>query len=129
VPGQAASQGGSFEVYLPGTKSVYVDTGAKGYSPGDYFLARGAVLGGEHGPRIGGLVGIWTLRSAAADDASITFHLTRGTIYVDGRVRHTAPQSVLRIVGGTGRYANAHGRAVFRYLSETTGSVRFELSA
>jgi hypothetical protein len=36
---------------------------------------------------------------------------------------------VLRILGGTGRYADAEGRAVFRYLSDTTGSVRFEVES
>ncbi len=32
---------------------------------------------------------------------------------------------MLRIAGGTGRYADAAERAVFKYLSETTGQVTF----
>jgi hypothetical protein len=116
-------------VFLPGTKSQYVDTGAGGYSRGDYFLARGALMNHDGRTRIGGLAGIWTLLSPSADDASIMFHLNRGTIYVDGKVRHTKPQSVLRIAGGTGRYADATGRAVFTYLSETTAQVTFTVES
>jgi hypothetical protein len=121
----AAKRTTSFTVFLPGTKSQYVDTGAGGYSRGDYFLARGALMNHDGGTRVGGLAGIWTILSQAADDASIMFHLKRGTIYVDGRVRHTTPQNVLRIAGGTGRYADASGRAVFEYLSDTTAQVTF----
>jgi hypothetical protein len=125
----AAKRTTSFTVFLPGTKSQFVDTGAGGYSPGDYFLARGAVMTHKGGARIGGLAGIWTLLSPAADDASIMFHLKRGTIYVDGKIRHTAPQSVLRIAGGTGRYADATGRVVFKYLSETTCQATFTIAS
>jgi hypothetical protein len=36
---------------------------------------------------------------------------------------------VLRIAGGTGRYADATGRAVFQYLSETTAQVAFTIDS
>ncbi|HET7172424.1 MAG TPA: hypothetical protein VFI18_12360 [Gaiellales bacterium] len=81
------------------------------------------------GVRIGGLAGIWTIQSRVADDASIMFHLKRGTIYVDGRIRHTEPQSTLRVAGGTGRFADATGRAVFKYVSDTTAQVTFTIAS
>src|SRR4051794_4032902 len=55
----------TFSVYLPGTKSTYVDVGRHGYSPGDYFLATGQLLTRAGGEQIGGLAGVWTLRSPA----------------------------------------------------------------
>jgi hypothetical protein len=125
---QQQQQHSSLTVYLPGTKSRYVDTGAKGYSPGDYFLATGVLLDHQGGARVGGLAGIWTLVSPAADNASIIVHLPHGSMYVDGRIQHTKPSSTLRIAGGTGRYAHAHGRATFTYLSDTTASLRFAIS-
>jgi hypothetical protein len=39
------------------------------------------------------------------------------------------PQSVVRIAGGTGRYADATGQAVFKYLSETAGQVTFTIAS
>lgn len=123
----AAKHHSSMTVFLPGTKTTYVDTGAKGYSPGDYFLAHGAVFNHSGGTRIGGLSGIWTLLSPAADSASIMFHLPKGTVYVDGKIHHDAPQSVLRLAGGTGAYKSAHGTAVFKYVTETTASIKFNV--
>jgi hypothetical protein len=125
---QAAQGERSFEVVVPKTNSTYVDTGRKGYTPGDYFLATGAVLAKTGGPRVGGLAGVWTLVSPAADKASIAVHLARGTVYVDGRIRHTAKQSVLEVLGGTDAFRGARGTATFRYLSETSASIRFELT-
>ena len=117
----------TFSVYLPGTKSTYVDVGRKGYSPGDYFLATGRLLSRAGGARIGGLAGVWTLRSPAADDASITLRLPQGTLFVAGRIHHTAKSSTLRVTGGTDSYAGARGVAVLRYLSETTAEIGFAL--
>jgi hypothetical protein len=125
----AAKHTTSFTVFMPGTKSQFIDIGAGGYSPGDYFLARGAVMNHAGGIRIGGLAGIWTLLSPAADDASVMFHLKRGTIYIDGKIQHQKPRSVLRIAGGTGRYADATGQAVFTYVSETTATVTFTIDS
>jgi hypothetical protein len=125
---QAGKGGTSFDVVLPKTNSTYVDTGKKGYTPGDYFLATGPVLAKTGGPRVGGLAGVWTLVSPAADKASIAIHLARGTVYVDGRIRHTAKQSVLEVLGGTDAFRGARGTATFRYLSETSASIRFELA-
>lgn len=123
-----ASQGrDAFDVVLPKTTSKYVDIGRKGYSPGDYFLSTGPVLAKVGGERIGGLAGIWTLVSPASDDASIAIHLSRGTLYVDGSIRHTAKQSVLRVRGGTGAFLGARGTATFRYLSETSGAMHVSL--
>jgi hypothetical protein len=126
--GTAAAPAKQFDVVLPKTNSTYVDTGKKGYTPGDYFLATGPLLDRVGGARIGGLVGVWTLVSPAADKASITIHLERGTLYVDGVIRHTAKQSVLRVVGGTDAFAGAHGTAALRYLTETSGAVHVSLS-
>ena len=125
----AAKRASSFTVFLPGTKSQFVNTGPSHYSPGDYFLARGAVMNRAGGVRVGGLAGIWTIRSRTADDASIMFHLKRGTIYVDGKIRHTTPQSTLRVAGGTGRYAEATGQAIFEYVGETTARVTFTITS
>jgi hypothetical protein len=62
------------------------------------------------GTRVGEVAGVWTLVSPVADDASITLHLQRGTIYVDGRIRHDAKASTLRVVGGTDAYDHARGK-------------------
>jgi hypothetical protein len=118
----------SFDVVLPKTNSAYVDTGRKGYTPGDYFLATGPVLAKVGGPRIGGLAGVWTLVSPAADKASVAIHLSRGTLYVDGRITHAAKQSVLRVRGGTDAFRGARGTASFRYLTETSALIHFELA-
>jgi hypothetical protein len=123
----AAHGARSFDVVLPKTNSTYVDTGRKGYTPGDYFLATGPVLAKVGGPRIGGLAGVWTLVSPAADKASVAIHLADGTVYVDGRIRHAAKQSVLQVRGGTDAFRNARGTASFRYLSETSALIHFDL--
>jgi hypothetical protein len=124
----AAGNASTFDIVLPKTKSAYVDTGRKGYSPGDYFLATGAVLDKVGGKRIGGLAGVWTLVSPAADKASIAIRLPSGIVYVDGRIRHAAKQSVLQVRGGTDAFRGAKGTATFRYLSETSGAIHFALS-
>jgi hypothetical protein len=124
----AASTSRSFDVVLPKTKSTYVDQGKKGYSPGDYFLATGPVQGTVGGKRIGGLAGVWTLLSPAADAVSIAIRLPNGIVYVDGQLRHTAKQSVLQVRGGTRGYRGAKGTATFRYLSETSGAIHFALA-
>jgi hypothetical protein len=36
---------------------------------------------------------------------------------------HTAKQSVLEVIGGTGSYAGAHGSVTFRYLTQTTAAL------
>ncbi len=118
----------TFDIVLPKTNSRYVDIGRKGYSRGDYFLATGAVLGKVGGARIGGLAGVWTIVDQTADKTSMTIHLPAGTLYVDGRIRHAAKQSVLRVAGGTGPFADAKGTAAFRYLSETSAAIHFSLS-
>jgi hypothetical protein len=127
--GSAASGGRSFDVVLPKTNSRYVDTGRRGYTPGDYFLATGPVLAKSGGKRVGGLAGVWTLLGPTADAASITLHLADGTLYVDGRVRHAAKQSVLQVRGGTGAFRGAKGTATFRYLSETSAALHVELAS
>jgi hypothetical protein len=124
----ASSGSRTLDIVLPKTKSAFVDTGKKGYSPGDYFLATGAVLDKVGGKRIGGLVGVWTLVSPAADKASIVIRLPNGIVYVDGQIRHTAKQSLLQVRGGTGAYRGAKGTAAFRYLTETSGAMHFTLS-
>ena len=118
----------TFDIVVPGTKSTHVDLGAKGDSPGDYYLATGLVLDKVGGKRIGGLAGVWTLVSPAADKASMTISLQKGSIYVDGQIHHAAKTSVLRVAGGTGAFRDARGKAVFRYLTETSASLHFELS-
>jgi hypothetical protein len=123
-----ATKPATIDLVLPKTKSTYVDTGAKGYTRGDYFLATGPVLHTVGGERIGGLAGVWTLLGPTADNASITIHLDAGTLFVDGRIRHQAKTSVLRVLGGTRAYAGAHGTATFRYLSETSAALRIEIS-
>jgi hypothetical protein len=128
VGASSATTPKTLDVVLPKTNSTYVDVGRKGYSPGDYFLATGAVLDKVGGARIGGLAGVWTLVSPAADTTSITLRLPRGTLYVDGRIRHAAKRSVLRVNGGTGAYDGASGTATFRYLSETSGAIHIAFS-
>jgi hypothetical protein len=86
------------------------------------------ILDDVGGSRIGGLAGIWTLVSPASDKASIAVHLARGTLYVDGSIRHTAKQSVLRVRGGTGAFRGASGTATFRYLGETSAAFHFALA-
>ena len=123
-----AANGSTFDIVMPKTKSTYVDTGKKGYSPGDYFLATGPVLDKVGGKRIGGLAGVWTLVSPAADTTSMTIRLPHGNVYVDGQIRHAAKQSVLSVRGGTGAYQDARGTATFRYLTETSGAIHFAIS-
>ena len=65
---------------------------------------------------------------SAADDASIALHLEQGTIYIDGRMRHTSKTSILRVVGVTGAYDRAHGKVVFRYLTETSAALQIAIS-
>jgi MFS family permease len=72
--------------------------------------------------------GIWTIVSRAADTAAIVVHLPKGSLFVDGSIRHTKPSSPLRVAGGTGRYAGASGRMVFTYLSDTTASLKFRIA-
>ena len=125
----SAAQGTrTFDVVFPKTSTTYVDLGRKGYSRGDYFLSTGPVLAKLGGPRIGGLAGIWTLVSKAADNASIAIRLPGGNVYVDGSIHHAAPQSVLRVRGGTGAFSGARGTASWRYLSERSAALHFELS-
>lgn len=130
LAGAAAAGNGarSFDIVVPKTKSTYVDTGKKGYSPGDYFLATGPVLARVGGKRIGGLAGVWTLVSPASDRTSMTIHLSRGTVYVDGSIRHAARESVLRVAGGTGAFEGAKGTATFRYLTETSAAIHVALT-
>jgi hypothetical protein len=124
----AAGSSKTLDIVLPKTNSTYIDTGKKGYSPGDYFLARGPVLDKVGGERIGGLVGVWTLVSPAADTASIVIRLPQGNVYVDGQVHHAAKRSLLQVRGGTGAFRGAKGTATFRYLTETSGAIHFALS-
>ncbi len=112
---------------LPGTKSTYVDLNRKGYSPGDYFLSSGRLLDrGSHKP-VGRLGGVWTILSRSADHATFDLGLTDGTIFVSGRISHTAPSSTLAVAGGTGSYRGSHGTVAFRYLGQTTAALDIRL--
>jgi hypothetical protein len=123
----AAGSPRTLNLVLPGTASRYVDVGPKGNSPGDYFLATGQVTNKVGGRRIGGLAGVWTLVSPAADDASFVLHLAQGTLYISGQIHHTAKTSLLRVAAGTGAFSGLHGTAVFRYLTDTSAALRITL--
>jgi hypothetical protein len=113
----------SLHLELPGTKSTYVDTGRKGYSPGDYFLSSGRLLNRASHKLAGRLGGAWTILSRSADHATFDLGLANGTIFVSGRISHTAASSTLTLTGGTGRYRGSHGTLTFRYLSQTTAAL------
>ena len=120
--GTAANGRTGFEIVmgktLSGEKAIqtYIDTGKKSYSAGDYFLTTGPALDKVGGKRIGGVAGVWTIVSQAADNASVIIHLPDGTLYMDGLMRHTAKQNVLQLRGGTGAYKGARGTATWRTL-------------
>src|SRR5262245_50139762 len=129
APLAGASDMQTIHLKLPGTKSTYVDLGAKGYSEGDYFLASGRLLNAADGKKAGRLGGIWTILSPAADHVDANLGLTAGTIFVTGQISHADPASTLTVTGGTGRYRNAHGTVTFRYLSETTAGLDVQLGS
>ena len=113
---------------LPGTRSTYVDLNRKGYSAGDYFLSTGRVLDRATRRPAGLLGGVWTILSRKADHAAFDLGLAKGTIFVSGRIDHTARSSTLSVTGGTGSYRSSHGTVTFRYLSETTAALDVRLS-
>jgi hypothetical protein len=123
VPVAHAAPAKTLHLELPGTKSTYVDLNRKGYSPGDYFLSSGRLLDRSTHKRVGRLGGVWTILSRKADHATFDLGLADGTIFVSGRINHTAPRSTLGVTGGTGAYRGRHGTVTFRYLSETTAAL------
>lgn len=125
----ASGSGRVVDLVVPKTKSTFdTDLGAKGYSPGDYFLVAAPVLDRVGGKRVGGLVGVWTIVSPQADDVSMTIHLQKGNVSLQGKIWHYRKQSQFRIVGGSGSYSGARGTATLRYLTETSVAVHIELS-
>jgi hypothetical protein len=112
---------------LPATKSTYVDLNRKGYSPGDYFLTSGKLLNLPAKNHAGRLGGVWTILSRSADNATFDLGLGNGTIFVAGRIVHSARTSTLAVTGGTGRYNGARGTVTFRYLSETSAELDVHL--
>src|SRR5262245_36907769 len=86
APLASAAQGPAIHLKLPGTKSQYVDLGAKGYSEGDYFLATGRLQDASSGKPAGRLAGLWTILSPAADHVDINLGLNAGTIFATGQI-------------------------------------------
>ena len=123
----AAGGATSFTLLLPATTSTYVDLGRKSYSAGDFFLSRGPLLDPTTRTRVGRLGGTWTILSRQADQAAFNVGLKAGTLFVVGRISHTAPRSILTVTGGTGRFRTARGTVTFRYLSETSASLAVNL--
>lgn len=122
-----AATAATIRLDLPGTKSTYVDVGRKGYSAGDYFLTSGRLLDASTHAPAGRLGGVWTILSRQADHAVFDLALRGGTLFVSGRIVHTAPSSSLAVTGGTGRYAGARGMLVFRYSSQTSARLEVRL--
>jgi hypothetical protein len=122
-----ATQRSTFTLALPATKSTYVDLGRHGYSAGDYFVSTGRLLDGTTRKPAGRLAGTRTILSRQGDYASFVLGLHGGTIFVAGRITHTAPASRLAVTGGTGRYRDARGTLTFRYTSRTSADLDVRL--
>jgi allene oxide cyclase len=100
------------------THQAFVDVGKKGFSIGDQFMFT-SVLKTLDGKRVVGHTSITctaTLGNRA--DCNGTGWLPGGSVRV-GQTLANGPNSVLAVVGGTGRYQGAGGQVSVHSLSDT----------
>ena len=104
----------------PATNDSFVDTGTKGTSQGDYLAWDDKIRDVATGRFVGHVAGVCTLVDLAAQlfaCSPVTYILPGGTIYVDGLFSGKGVAETDPIVGGTGKYADAHGTATVRAIS------------
>jgi D-alanyl-D-alanine carboxypeptidase len=113
TPSAAAS--GSFTVRAHHGTDSSVDLGKTGFSAGDQDLFTGALT--RHGKHVGRVVGTCTTvrvgRSTADQLCEFVLHLGAAQITATGSVsstQHGPGTFALPVVGGTGRYRDAHGQ-------------------
>jgi len=92
------------------------DLAPKGLSAGDWFGARDTLtnevpqFGKPKGALVGSDVGIFRILKGGAETLTGTTRIPDGTIRVAGPVMtKSRTRYVVRVVGGTGRYASARG--------------------
>src|SRR4051795_6604001 len=99
------------------------------FQPGDYAVFSD-VLTDRAGHRVGreGGSGLITRRTSTGAEVyfSLAIKLHHGQIEAQG-LASIAPRKTLAVVGGTGRYANAHGHLVLVENGDETGSLTVTL--
>jgi hypothetical protein len=104
---------------------TFVDNRPKGEGVGDSFVTTRAKLSDPSTrATVGSMDILGTIASRRSNFASITARLRRGTVQVNGVMRHDRTPTVLAVTGGTGDFANARGTLA---LNERTQRATFRL--
>jgi Dirigent-like protein len=98
--------------------SARLETGRRGFSPGDEFFTTGAkLLDPTSGRRVGATDGMEIVVGRAGQGTVAltgTLRLTDGRIHMQGLIRHSDTPQQLPVVGGTGAYEGASGTVTVR---------------
>jgi Dirigent-like protein len=98
--------------------SARLETGRRGFSPGDEFFTTGAKLvDPASGRRVGATDGMEVVVGRAGQGTVAltgTLRLADGRIHMQGLIRHSDRRQQLPVVGGTGAYEGASGTVTVR---------------